>query len=224
MPALGVPAQLLFRRPDLRREERALAAAHARLGAAEAERLPRVTLSGSISLQGPDLGDVIRPEAFLLQAGPGISLPLFQGGRLTGRILQAESRQRQALLRLRASVLEALSEVETAGMRRVQAEERITRLSAAVTAAQTAEDLATSRYNAGQVDFLVVTESRRARLALDRTRVTAERDALLRLVNLYAALGGGWDERSSQTDPSSQRALHDARGTESTANGRGDQG
>jgi len=192
VPSLGVPADLLFRRPDLRRAERELAAATARAAAAEAERLPRVTLSGSISLQGPDLGDAFNPDAYLLQAGPGISLPVFQGGRIRGRVLQAESRQRAALVRLEAVVLDALAEVETASMRRVRSEERAAGLAAAEAAARTAEDLSADRYNAGRVDFLDVTEARRSRLAIERARVSAERDALLRLIDLYASLGGGW--------------------------------
>ncbi|MEM9066179.1 MAG: TolC family protein [Planctomycetota bacterium] len=198
VPSLGVPADLLLRRPDLRRAERELAAATARIGAAEAERLPRLTVSGSISLQGPELGDAFNPDAFVLQAGPGISLPLFQGGRIRSRVLQAESQQRQALLRLESSVLDALAEVETASMRRVRSEERVTRLVAAEAAAKNAEDLSTDRYTAGQVDFLDVTESRRSRLSIERSRVAAERDALLRLVDLYAALGGGWESDEEQ--------------------------
>ncbi|MEM1329118.1 MAG: efflux transporter outer membrane subunit [Planctomycetota bacterium] len=204
VPSLGVPADLLLRRPDLRRAERELAAATARIGAAEADRLPRVTLSGSIALQGPDIGDAFNPEAYVLQAGPAISLPLFQGGRIRSGILQAESRQRQALLRLQASALDALSEVEIASMRRVRSEERVASLSSAEAAARTAEDLSTDLYTAGQVDFLDVTESRRSRLSIERSRVEAERDALLRLVDLYAALGGGWEpggESLAASDP-----------------------
>ncbi len=192
VPGLGVPAELLLRRPDLRRAERAVAAATARIGAAEAERYPRVSLSGSIALQGPDAGDVVNPEAFVLSAGPSISVPIFEGGRIESRVNQAESDQRRALLGLRGAVIGALAEVETASMRRIRAEERVTRLVEAEASARDAEELSVARYTAGRVDFLDVTEARRARLAIERSVVTAERDALLRLVDLYTALGGGW--------------------------------
>lgn len=198
VPALGVPAELLLRRPDLRRAERNLAAATARIGAAEAELLPRVTLSGSISLEGPDIGDAFNSDAYLLQAGPRISLPIIQGGRIRSRILQSESRQRLALIQLESAVLDALAEVETANMRRTRSEERVTGLMAAEAAARTAEDLSIDRYTAGQVDFLDVTEARQSRLAIERTRVAAERNALLRLVDLYTALGGGWHVKSDR--------------------------
>ena len=192
VPGLGVPAELLMRRPDLRRAEREVAAATARIGAAEAERYPRVALSGSLALQGMDIGDVVNPDAFVLSAGPSISVPVFEGGRIDSRIAQAESVERQAMLGLRASVIEAFAEVETASMRRARSEERVDRLGAAEASALDAEELSVARYTAGRVDFLDVTEARRARLAIERSRISAERDALLRLVDLYAALGGGW--------------------------------
>lgn len=206
VPRRGLPADLLMRRPDLRRAERELAAATARIGAAEAERFPRVTLLGSITLQGPDASDAVNPEAYVLQAGPTISLPLFQGGRIDARVQQAESEQRQALIRLQAAALDALAEVETASVRRAQAEARADRFRDAEAAARDAETLSQDRFSAGRVDFLDVTEARRARLAIERSVVRAQRDALLGLIDLYTSLGGGWDapvlgEAASVSDP-----------------------
>lgn len=199
VPSKGVPADLLLRRPDLRGAERDLAAATARIGAAKAEWYPRVSLSGSITLQGPDPDDAINPDAYALLAGPTITIPIFEGGRIRSRIQQAESRQRAALLRLQSLVLTALSEVETASMRRERSEERASLLMNAESAALDAERLALDRYTAGQVDFLDVTEARQSRLAIERTRTLAERDALLRLIDLYTALGGGWQDPDTAT-------------------------
>lgn len=193
VPQKGVPADLLLRRPDLRRAERSLAAATARIGAAKALWYPRVSLSGSITLQGPDPEDAINPDAFSLLAGPTITIPLFEGGRIRSQVQQAESGQRQVLIQLQALTLSALAEVETASMQRVRAEERAARLADAERAALDAEELALDRFTAGQADFLAVTEARQSRLALERTRTLAEQDALFRLVDLYSALGGGWD-------------------------------
>ena len=196
LPDLGVPAEILFRRPDLRRAERELAAATARIGAAEAERFPRVALAGSIVLQGPGVDDAVNPDAYILSAGPSISIPIFDGGRIRSRVLEAESEQRQAFIRLQDSVINALAEVEISSMRRASAAERVVRLSEAESAAQLSEDLSVDRYRSGQTDFLSVTEARRSRLSIGRSRVTAERDELLRLVDLYTALGGGWGRGS----------------------------
>ncbi len=203
VPGFGLSADPLMRRPDLRRAERELDAATARTGAAEAERFLRVTLQGSIPLRAPDLGDVVNADAFVLQAGGSISTPVFQGGRIRSQVLEAESELRRALVKLRASVIDALGEVETATMRRAKAEERSARLSDAEAAARDAENLSSDRHTAGQVDFLDVTEARRSRLAIERSRVAAERDANFRLVDLYASLGGGGQPttvRSTGTD------------------------
>jgi len=194
VPAVGLPAELLLRRPDIRRAERALAAATARIGAADAQRYPRIVLSGSFALQGPEPADMFNPDAFILRAGPSIAVPLFEGGRIDAQVMEAESLQRQALLQLRQATIDAVAEVETAAMRRMRSEERVERLMMAEDAARLAESLSLDRYNAGAVDFLDVTEARTQRLTIERDRVKAERNALLRLIDLYAALGGGWGD------------------------------
>ena len=192
LPALGAPASLLTRRPDLRRAEQDLAAATFRIGAAQAERFPRLTLTGSINLQGPDIGDATNPDAFVLNAGPGLTLPLFRGGAIAAGVRVAEARQRQALARYEQAVLDAVAEVETATVRRSQAAERVDRLSDALRAAEATETLARDRYTAGASDFLAVTEAQTQRLAIERARLTAARDRLLARINLHAALGGGF--------------------------------
>ena len=192
VPDAGVPAGLLLRRPEVRRAAARVDADTARIGAAVAERYPRVSLSGSLVLQGPELGDVTDFDARVLRVGPQVALPLFQGGRITAGIERARARQRESVALLRRAVLEAQSEVETAAARRFRSAERVSRLAEAVTAAQDTEDLARDRYTAGASDFLSVTEAVTTRLAIERRRVTAERETLLRLVDLYAALGGGW--------------------------------
>ncbi|MEL6739204.1 MAG: TolC family protein, partial [Planctomycetota bacterium] len=188
---------------DLRRAEREFAAATARIGAEQAAALPRFSLSGAVALQGPDAGDMINPDAYILSAGPSISLPIFDGARIASRVDQAESDQRRALLRLRAATLAAFAEVETASMRRARAEERAALLVDAERSADDAEALALDRYTSGAVDFLDVTEARSRRLVIERDRTRAERDAILRLIDLYTALGGGWDDGSQALVPES---------------------
>lgn len=192
VPALGVPADLLTRRPDVRSAERALAAARARVGAAEAERYPDVSISGQLSLQGRNTSDLVNRDAYVLGIGPSLTVPLLDGGRIDALVAQAESDERLALTRLRRAVVDALVEVDTAATQRSRAEQRVARLDAAERAARDTEQLSLDRFGAGAVDFLDVTEARTQRLAIERDRRVAERDALVRLVDLYAALGGGW--------------------------------
>ncbi|BAM05108.1 efflux transporter outer membrane subunit [Phycisphaera mikurensis] len=192
LPAAGVPADLLLRRPEVRRAAAALAAATARVGAAEAERFPRVTLSGSLRLQGPQVGDATDWDARVLQLGPSVSLPLFQGGRIRANVVRADARRRESLALFERAVVEAQREVETAAVRRFRGAERVRRLAAAAAAAVDTETLARDRYTAGASDFLSVTEAVTTRLGIQRLKVNAERETLLRLIDLYAALGGGW--------------------------------
>jgi len=193
LPPMGAPADLLLRRPDVRRAEAELIAANARVGAATAERYPRVVVSGTFAFQGTDAGDVVNPDAFGFTIGPTITVPLFEGGRIRARINVAESETRQAALRLQRSLITAIGEVESAAVLLRRTEERAKRLTSAERSALDTESLATDRYQAGVVDFLDVTEATTQLLAIRRERVVVERDATLRLIDLYAALGGGWD-------------------------------
>jgi len=165
-----------------------------------AEKYPRVSISGSFALQGQDIGDTINADSFLLQAGPRVSIPIFDSGRITSRITQAQSEQRQALSSLRQHMIQVVAEVETAEMRRSHAEERVSRLLTSQAAASDTEALALDRFDAGSTDFLDVVEARSERLIIERTRVLAQRDAILRLIDLYVALGGGWEPTHSETN------------------------
>ncbi|MEM8782461.1 MAG: TolC family protein [Planctomycetota bacterium] len=201
VPELGVPADLLTRRPDIRAAERAFAAATARVGSAIAERYPRVSLTGSLVLQGPDVGDTINDQAHLLNVGPSITLPLFQGGRILSNIALAESEQRRALLELEQTVVVALTEVEAAAAQYRQFARQADGFAAAQAVAEDVEALSLDRYEAGAADFLEVTDATTQRLAIERQRVAAQRDTQLQLALLYAALGGGWEIAEASPTP-----------------------
>lgn len=204
-PRVGVPADLLLRRPDLRRSERDLAAANARIGAAIADYFPRVSLSGSFALQGPDVEDIINPDAFILNVSPTVSVPVFDGNRIRSNVEVTESEHRQALLRLRQAVAEAVGEVESAASRGNQLRERVGALANAEAAAQDTVDLAIRRYEAGVVDFLDVTEARSQLFVIQRQLTQARRDALTATIDLYTALGGGWSLGTTAADSSERQ-------------------
>ncbi|MEO1718382.1 MAG: TolC family protein, partial [Planctomycetota bacterium] len=193
IPATGVPADLLLRRPDVRRAEQALIASNARIGAREAEFFPRVSISGTFAFESTDLGNLVDAGAFGFSLGPSVSFPIFNGGRIRAQVRVAESQQRQAVLDLQLVLIDAIAEVESSLVLRHQAEERAGKLNAAEQSASDTESLATARFEAGVVDFLDVTEARTQLLEIRRDRAVAETEALLRLIDLYVALGGGWD-------------------------------
>ncbi|MEM8495383.1 MAG: TolC family protein, partial [Planctomycetota bacterium] len=132
------------------------------------------------------------PDAYLLSVGPSITLPLFQGGRISSNIALAESGQRQALLALEQTVVSALAEVESAAAQFRQTTRQAKQLAEAQRVAEDVEALSLDRYQAGAADFLEVTDATTQRLSIERQRVAATREAQLQLASLYAALGGGW--------------------------------
>ncbi len=197
MPRLGVPAELLTRRPDIRRAEQAFAAAHARIGAAVAERYPRVTLAGTFALSAEEVGDVFDADARTLGLGPSITLPLFTGGRIESTIDAREAEARSAHRALEETVVRAVAEVETALARRARAGEQVGELERALTLALDAESLANSLYRSGRSDFLNVIEAQVERFAIEERLAVARQSLLDESIRLVTALGGGWAAETS---------------------------
>ena len=158
---VGLPSDLLKRRPDIRRSEAQLAAATARIGEAKADLFPRFVLTGTAGRQATQLHDLTLGAGNFFSVGPGISLPLFTGGRIRSNIAVQTSRQREALIGYQSTVLNALEEVENALVSYSQEQERRDRLNDAVAQSQSAVDLATEQYKAGLVDFLSVLDAQR---------------------------------------------------------------
>lgn len=201
---VGLPSDLLERRPDIRRAEAQLQAATARIGQAKAEWFPSFVLTGTAGRQATQLHDLTLGLGNFFSAGPGISLPLFTGGRIRANIAVQTSRERQAVIGYRSIILNALEEVENALARYSDEQERRDRLNQAIDQRQLAVTLADEQYRAGLTDFLSVLEAQRDlyanedQLAQSQTHVTTD------LVSLYRALGGGW--RTSGTLSSNSTA------------------
>jgi outer membrane protein, multidrug efflux system len=190
---VGLPSDLLKRRPDIRRSEAQLAAATARIGEAKADLFPRFVLTGTAGRQATQLHDLTLGAGNFFSAGPGISLPLFTGGRIRSNIAVQTSRQRQAVIGYQSTVLNALEEVENALVSYSQEQERRDRLNDAVAHSQLAVDLATEQYKAGLVDFLSVLDAQRGLYANEDQLVQSQTSVTTNLVGLYRALGGGWN-------------------------------
>lgn len=190
---VGLPSDLLRRRPDIRRSEAQLAAATARVGEAKADLFPRFTLTGTAGRQATQLHDLTLGAGNFFSAGPGVSLPLFTGGRIRSNIAVQSSRQRQALIGYQSSVLNALEEVENALVNYSQEQERRDRLNQAAQQSQVAVDLATEQYKAGLVDFLSVLDAQRELYADEDLAVQSQTTVTTNVITLYRALGGGWN-------------------------------
>jgi NodT family efflux transporter outer membrane factor (OMF) lipoprotein len=189
---VGLPSDLLKRRPDIRRAEAQIAAATARIGEAKADLFPRFLLTGTAGRQATQLHDLTLGAGNFYGVGPGISLPLFTGGRIRSNIAVQTSRQRAALIGYQSAILNALEEVQDALVNYSQEQERRDRLNQAVKQSQLAVDLAMEQYTAGLVDFLSVLEAQRELYANADQFVQSQTSVTTDLIALYRALGGGW--------------------------------
>jgi NodT family efflux transporter outer membrane factor (OMF) lipoprotein len=181
---VGLPSDLLERRPDIR---------PARIGEAKADLFPRFVLIGAAGRQASQLHDITLGAGNFFSVGPGISLPLFTGGRIRSNIAVQDARQRAALINYRSSVLNALEEVQNALVNYAQEQERRDRLNEAAQQSQLAVDLATEQYKAGLTDFLSVLDAQRELYAEEDQAVQSQTSVTTNVIALYRALGGGWN-------------------------------
>jgi outer membrane protein TolC len=190
--AVGIPADTLRQRPDIRAAERRLAAETARIGQTLAARYPDLTLSGSIGLEALSLGALGAGSALTHSIVAGVTGLLFDGGRIARRVDVQEAVRDQAAIAYEKAVLTALQEVESAlaAVRHAQARRRI--LDEAVIAARNAATYAAQRYSSGIVDFQAVLDTQRSLLGVEDARVSSHADETAAVVRLYKALGGGW--------------------------------
>jgi len=191
--AVGIPAETLRHRPDIRRAERNLAAQTARIGGATAELYPKFHLIGSIGLESVTSSDFSEWASRTWSiGGPGISWNIFRGGAIRQNIKVQTALQEQALIQYESTVLRALEEVENALVAYAKEQRRRESLSKATVAAQRAAVLARDVYQAGLVDFNNVLDAQRALLIVQDQLAQSEGAVTSNLVRLYKALGGGW--------------------------------
>ncbi|MHB8760475.1 MAG: efflux transporter outer membrane subunit, partial [Thiobacillus sp.] len=189
--AVGIPADTLRQRPDVRAAERTLAAETARVGVAQAARFPSFNLSGSIGLEALTLGG-LRNSGASSSLLAGIAAPIFDAGRLRAQVDVQDAVREQALVAYERTVLTALQEVESALVALARSRERSAALADGAAAARNAANLARQRYSAGLIDFQSVLDSERSVLALEDSLASTRADGVLALIRLYKALGGGW--------------------------------
>lgn len=190
--AVGVPADVLRRRPDVRRAERELAAQTARVGVAMADLYPKFSLSGSIGLEALSLNGLFSSSAKTATGGSLINWPIFRGGYIRQNIEVQSALQEQALIKYEAAILSALEDVENALVAYVEEQNRRDDLQEGVQAAQKAVELAKYKYQSGLTDFSNVLEAQRSLLAFQDQLAQSNGTVISNLVRLYKVLGGGW--------------------------------
>ncbi len=199
--AVGLPADTLRRRPDVRRTEQELAAQTARVGVATADLYPKFSLSGSIGLEAHSLPALSSSALWTLLGGPRITWPLFRGGALRQKIEVQSALQEQALIRYEATVLQALEEVENVLTAYAEEQIRGDSLGAAEEAAAQAATLAQHKYEAGLTDFTSVLEAQRSLRSFQYQRARSRGTVAANLIRLYKTLGGGWESLAVGEQP-----------------------
>jgi len=189
---IGLPAEVLSRRPDVRRAERQLAAQTAQVGVATADRYPRLSLVGSIGLEALSLGNLLSAAARALVAGANVTHTVFDAGRIRQNIEIQSAIQEEAAVAYEASVLAALEDVENALVAYAEEQVRRDALAAAADAARRAVTLADERYRSGLIDFLVVLDAQRSLLSLEDQLAVSTGTVTSNVIRLYKAAGGGW--------------------------------
>jgi NodT family efflux transporter outer membrane factor (OMF) lipoprotein len=189
---VGLPSQLLERRPDILQAEATLVAANARIGQARAYFFPTLSITGQGGLQSVEFSNWFTGGSSNYSIGPSITLPIFQGGTNLARLDSAESRHVQMLENYQQTILQAFREVADLLTSLRARAEQLTHQRAQLSAAQEAVRLADIRYRKGLVTYLDVLDAQRTTLAAETQLVLTERSRLADMVRLFKALGGGW--------------------------------
>lgn len=189
--AVGVPADAVRRRPDVRSAEQALVAQFHQVTVAQSDLRPSLRLVGSIGLESLSLAKLLLPGAAFWSAGPSVSMRLFNRDQLRQNLAIQTERQEQSALAYESRVLDALREVEDALTALTYEVVRRDRLIAAAAAAEQSAQLSLQLYSSGLRDFRDVLDAQRTLLNLEDSLASSRATVSSEVVRLYTALGGG---------------------------------
>jgi NodT family efflux transporter outer membrane factor (OMF) lipoprotein len=190
---VGLPGTLVRRRPDVREAEARLHQATAQTGVAVANFYPDVTLNGAVSGESLHLSNLFTPTSAAFAVGPSISIPIFEGGQLRGTLALRESEQREAAIFFQKRVLQAWKEVDDTLTAYREAQRQRADFARSVTEDQAALQAARQRYSEGAIDFLNIVSTQALLLQSENDLADSDTRVVVNLVNLYRALGGGWE-------------------------------
>jgi NodT family efflux transporter outer membrane factor (OMF) lipoprotein len=189
---IGIPADLLRRRPDLRKAERDLAAQTARIGVSQAKLYPSISLSGSIGLDALGLGKLFSTDSLSTGASSLISWPVYKAGAIMKDVEMQRELQEQTLMSYKSTLLTALKDVENSLIAYSYDQERRESLYKESKFAQQAAEISRTQYSSGLIDFQSVLDAERTLLSSQDQVAQSDAQVILDLVGLYKALGGGW--------------------------------
>ena len=201
--AVGIPKDLLRRRPDVRAAELQAASYSALIGVAKANMYPAFSLSGEFGYAGNNQfnnspADLFNWQSRVVNAGAGVLFPIFNYGRLVNQVRVQDAQFQQALLNYQNTVLMAQQEVENGLANFANQQSALTSLTGAVKAARRSTELAMIQYKEGQTDFTTVLTAEQAELNVEDALASAKGNVVQGLISVYRALGGGWQMRNGR--------------------------
>lgn len=198
---VGLPSDLLRRRPDIRKAEADLAGATARIGVATSDLFPRFSLQAALGLSSGEFNSWGDASSRYWSFVPGFRWPIFNGGRVKSNIEVQNAREQQALIRYEKSVLTALEDVENTLVAYEREQSRLAELETSVAAELQAVGLANELYTKGLTDFSAVIDAQRQLYLLQEQLAFSRRTRTTNLIALYKALGGGWEDLLPEAGP-----------------------
>jgi multidrug efflux system outer membrane protein len=189
----GLPSALLERRPDIRLVEHQLIAANARIGVARAAYFPQITLTGTGGYQSSSLAGLFSGPAGLWSLAAGLTQPIFAGGRIRSGVRLSEAQQQEALLTYQSTIQQAFREVADALIAYRKNQEFRAQQELLTRSAEDATRLSNMRYRGGATSYLEVLDSETRYFAAELNLAQAQLNELLAFVEVYRALGGGWE-------------------------------
>ncbi len=204
--AIGVPADLFRRRPDIRSSEQRVAQQAANVGVAMADLRPSFSLSGSVGVNGVSVADLFSVSGIVSSIAATFSTTVFNRSQLRAAVRVEDAVLDQRVTEYESTVLTALEDAENAIQAYVKEQVRRQALRRAADAARRSSELARSRYTAGLTDFLAVLDSQRSQLSAEDDLAQSEAAVTSNLISLYKAMGGGWDLATADAQPAANQA------------------
>jgi len=194
---VGLPSELMLRRPDLAAAESGLQAANAQVGVAKSAFFPAISLTGSAGFASAEIDTLFQRDSRAWSIGPSVYLPLFQGGRNRANYRRSQAAYEETVAGYRQSILTAMREVQDALTASLRLSEQSEAIARAVASARQVRTLAEERYLAGRTSYLEVIDAQRTALSVQRSAAALAGQRLTTRVALIRALGGGWERESS---------------------------
>ncbi len=197
----GIPADILVNRPDIREAERELAQYTARIGQAQANRYPSISLSGSIDTSGGSLSDIGRKSTIGWSIGPSINIPLFQGGKLQAAVDVAKAQRDQYYFAYQSAVLSAMEDVQNAIVAVNQSRIRQSRLAVSAQRYRHTLQVSTELNKTGDSDLFSLLDTERSLYSVEEDLIETRSDVATYYISLNKALGGGWSREIDSSKP-----------------------